>query len=206
MSAAYSIWLKDILPRTPGIVRAIAKRELQNVAREFYRESTAWREIVESAYLADGVYQLTAVPQDSNSEVLQILSVEVNGLPIRPKVERPVGDRPDGTPTNWYPTGPATFDVWPTPDQYDDEIRVRVILIPTATATALPDVAQTLHYDALLDGLLGRLYAHPAKPYSNPTLGQYHLTRFRAAIAKAKGETLQGGFAGQNWTYPPFGK
>jgi hypothetical protein len=89
---------------------------------------------------------------------------------------------------------------------YDDEVRVRAILIPTETATTFPDVAAAKHYEALLDGLLGRLYGHPAKPYSNPQLATYHLNRFRNAIGEASAEQKQGGFAGQNWTYPRFGK
>jgi hypothetical protein len=206
MSVSTSVWLKDILPHTPGVVRSVAKREFNLAAREFFRKSGVWREVVESTYLDISDYTYRAVPQDATSEIVQILSVEVNGLPIDRVVERPVGDRPDGTPTSWYPTGTDTFEVWPTPDQYDDEILVRVILIPTEDTTTLPDFVATKYYDSLLDGTLGRLFAHPAKPYSNPTLGEYRLRRFRSAIGEARGEAMQGGFAGQNWQYPRFGK
>lgn len=206
MSVALTNWLKDLLPHTPGIVRAVAKREVIKAAREFFRDSTAWREVVQSAYFADGAYALTAVPQNADAEVLRVLSVEANGTPLTLKSERPTGERQDGTPTNWYPTGPDTFEVWPTPDQYDDEILVRVVLIPTDTATTLPDIASRSYFDGILDGALGRVYGHPAKPYSNPTLAEYHLRRFRNAIAKAKGEVQQGGAAGQNWVYPKYGK
>lgn len=206
MSVAISIWLKDILPRTPGVVRSVAKREFLNAAREFYRESGAWREIIESSFLAVSDYTYTVVPENSESEVFQVLSVEVNGLPLTAKSERPFGDRPTGTPTLWYPTAPDSFEVWPEPDQYDDNIRVRVALLPTDTATTLPDVSYTRHYDALLDGVLSRLYGHPAKPYSNPDIATYHLNRFRNAIGVASAEQKQGGFAGQNWQYPRFGK
>ena len=136
MSVSIAIWLKDILPRTPGIVWAVARRELINTSREFYRQSGAWREVCESVFFADGDYQYTVVPQSSESEVIQVTSVEVNGIPLTRKVERPLGDRPDGTPTLWYPTGLATIEIWPTPEQYDDEVRVRAILIPTDTAAA----------------------------------------------------------------------
>ncbi len=206
MSASISNWLKDILPRTPGVVRQVAKREFINTAREFYRQSGAWREVCESVFFADGDYQYTVVPQNPESEVIQITSVEVNGIPLTAKTERPLGDRGDGTPTSWFPTGPDTIEIWPTPEQYDDEVRVRAILIPTDAATTLPDFAYSKHYEGLLDGTLGRLYGHPAKPYSNPTIATYHLNRFRNAIAEAAGEQRQGGFGGQNWQFPRFGK
>jgi len=206
MSASISIWLKDILPRTPGVVRSVAKRELINTAREFYRQSTAWREVCESVFFADGDYQYTVVPQNAESEVIQVVSVEVNGIPLDGKVERPVGDRGAGTPRYWYPTGLDTIEIWPTPEQYDDEVRVRAILIPTDAAVTLPDMAYGKHYEGILDGVLGRLYGHPAKPYSNPSIATYHLNRFRNAIGEASAEQKQGGFAGQNWQYPRFGK
>jgi hypothetical protein len=206
MSASISVWLKDILPRTPGIERKVAARELILTAREFYKQSTAWRDISESVYWDSGDFTYTVPPPDDTCEVLQILSVEVNGVPLTAKVERPLGDRGSGTPTIWYPTGANTVEVWPTPEMYEDTLRVRTILIPVVTAIVLPDIAASKHYEGILDGVLGRLYAHPSKAYSNPTLGTYHLNRFRAAIAEAKGEVTQGGFAGQNWQYPRFGK
>jgi hypothetical protein len=206
MSVSISVWLKDILPRTPGIMRSVAKRELVLAAREFYRDSTAWRAYVESVYWDSGDFAYTVPSPDTAAEVMQVLGIEVNGSDLNMKAERPKGDRGSGTPTVWYPTGPDTLEIWPTPDMYDDTVLARVVLIPTVDAVTLPDVAQTRHYEGILDGVLGRLYAHPAKPYSNPTLGQYHLNRFRNFIGVAAGEVKQGGAAGQNWAYPRFGK
>lgn len=206
MSVSISVWLKDILPRTPGVVRAVARRELINTAREFYRQSGAWREVLENTYFDDGDYQYTVVPSNPESEMIQVTSVEVNGSPLTATTERPVGDRQDGTPTLWFPTGLASIEIWPTPEQYDDDVRVRVILIPTESATTFPDAAYAKYYEALLDGVLGKLYGHPAKPYSNPAFAEYHLRRFRNAISEAAAEQKGGGFAGQNWQFPKFGK
>lgn len=206
MSAPLSLWLKDVLVQTPGAVRAVAKRELILAAREFYRISGVWRAVLEANDLTVGDYTYTADSPDTTGEVIQILEVEVNALPLAAKVERPRGDRPTGQPTLWYPTSGNTFEVWPTPDMYDvDSMIVRVQLIPTEDATAFPTSASQKHYDALRDGLIGRLYGHPAKPYSNPSLAQYHMNRFRDAIAAAAAESKTGGFRGQNWVFPRFG-
>jgi hypothetical protein len=206
MSVSISVWLKDILPRTPGIVRSVAKRELINAAREFYRQTGAWREVVENTYFDSGDYQYTVIPYAPSSEVIQVMSVEVNGSLLDAKAERPVGDRASGTPTLWFPTGLNTVEIWPTPELYDDDVRIRVVLIPTEDAVTLPSSAYAKYYEALLDGVLGRLYGHPAKPYSNPAFAEYHLRRFRNAIGEAVAEQKGGGFAGQNWQYPRFGK
>jgi len=203
-----SVWLKDILPRTPGIVRAVAKREFILACREFYRRSAVWRGLTESVYWVPGTFSYSVESPDSAAEISQILSVEVNGLPLDPMVERPQSLRPTGTPTIWIPSphDPHDIEIWPTPDQYDDTVVVRVAMIPLVGSTSLPHMAQARHYDALLDGALGRIYAHPAKAYSNPTLAEYHLKRFNSQISVAAAEAKQGSFVGQNWTYPRYGK
>lgn len=207
MSEPIATWLQDILPRTPGVVRAVAKREFVLAAREFYRQSASWRETLAAVDVTAGDPTYTATPTDATSEVLQIVAVEYDGLPLDPKVDRPLGDVPTGTPTMWYPTGRSTFVLWPTPETTKlATLIVRVLLQPKDDTTTLPDMAYQLHYDALLDGVLGRLYAHPAKPYSNLTGAQYHLGRFRNAIAAAAGAAKQGNINGQNWTFPPYGK
>lgn len=203
-----SLWLKDILPRTPGIVRAVAAREFVLAAREFYRDSAAWREAAENFHFIGPEYQYFIDTPDTEAEICRVLGVEIDGVPLRMTAERPQGERTTGQPTGWYPSShdPHVINLWPTPDQYETDVIVRVQLIPSVTSVRLPHSASGLYYEALLDGVLGRLYAHPAKPYSNPTLGEYHLRRFRNAIGAAAGEAKQGWAAGQNWTYPRFGK
>jgi hypothetical protein len=203
-----SIWLKDILPRTPGIVRSVAKREFTLACREFYRRSAVWRDTIDNVFWVPETYAYSAESPDSAAEISQILAVEVNGLPLNAVVSRPAAIRSTGTPLVWYPSShdPHDFEIWPTADQYDDTVVVRAALIPLVGSTSLPHMASVRHYDALLDGVLGRLYAHPAKAYSNPTLAEYHLKRFNAAISAAAAEAKQGSFVGQNWTYPRFAK
>lgn len=205
MSESIATWLKDFLPRTPGAVRAVAKRELINAAREFFRESAAWIYVVDDVDFAAGTYTYTLTPPDANSEILQIYSVESNGLPLTFKVERPAGERETGTPRFWY-ADKAVLTLWPTPVEADTQVVIRSILIPTASTTVLPDVAASKYYEGILDGALARMYGHPAKPYSNPAYATYHLNRFRNAIGVAAGERKTGGASGQNWQFPAFGK
>lgn len=206
MSASISIWLKDILPRTPGVVRSVAKRELLNTAREFYRQSTVWREVIEASSITRTSDRFTVNPSDATSEVFQIYYVTFNNIPLEGKSEKPVGERPNGTPITWYSYDYDTFELWPLPSESQPNIQARVFLIPKETATTLPDTAYSKYYEGILDGVLGRLYGHPAKPYSNPAIAEYHLRRFRNFIGEAAAEAKQGGFAGQNWKFPAFGK
>lgn len=207
MSESLSTWLKDILPHTPGVVRTVARRELIQAAKEFFRESYAWRATLDAVDVTQGVTAYTAASPVTNVDIHQILDIEFNGLPLRGIVDRPRGERPTGTPTQWYSTGTDTFELWPEPVQTDAATMiVRVALVPSDDLDELPDAMYRRYKDAVEDGTLGRLFSHPAKPYSNPTMATYHLTRFREAIGYAAAQGKQGNINGQNWTFPCFGK
>lgn len=208
MTQPIATWLKDVLPRTPGANRKVVKREFLLACREFCIDSGVWREVIGGIDTVAGTSGYTLTSADVTADVFQILQVEYKGMPLMKTTQRPMDETtPSGTPTRWYPSGMNTFELWATPDVSEtDAVRARVLLCLKDSATVVPDFFYTRFYDALLDGVLGRLYSHPAKAYSNVDLGQYHLRRFRGAIKTATGHGIQGGVVGQDWTYPPFAK
>lgn len=208
MTQPISTWLKDILPRTPGVVRKVAKREFLLACREFCVDSGVWREVVGGIDTVAGTADYTVTSADASADVFQIIGVEYKGTTLKIATQRPRDETtPSGTPTIWYPNGMNGFTLWATPDTSEtDAIRARVLLCLKDTATDVPDFFYTRFYDALLDGVLGRLYSHPAKAYSNVDLGQYHLRRFRSAIKTATGHGIQGGVKGNDWSFPVFAK
>lgn len=201
-------WLRDILPRTPGLVRKVAARELVLTAREFFERSAAWRVMIGPKDLRAVKRRYSLSPYDAYTDVVQVLGVEFNTCPLRKMVRQPAEFRSATTPSHYWLESPDTVRLWPQPTQNDDEsLTFYVALTPKPTVSHLPRIAQTHFYDALFDGMLGRVYAHPAKPYTNPTLGQYHLNRFRAAIGHYAAQAKQGFSPGaQTWSYPRFGK
>lgn len=207
--AKLDTWLKDILPRTPGIVRKVAKRELVLACREFFEQSAAWRVVVGPKNLVANKRTYYTSPYDAYSDVVRVFSVELNGAPLKVMLRRPAGQEPSATTPYAYFIGssPSQVRVWPTPStSVTNGLTYYIALTPKVTVTKLPSVAQTHFYDAILDGVLGRIYAHPAKPYSNPGLGEYHLKRFRAAIGRYSAEAKKGFGEAVSWSYPRFGK
>lgn len=66
-----------------------------------------------------------------------------------------------------------------------------------------PDWALPIWHVGLLDGLLGKMMIQPNKSYSNKETGQYHLKRFRDAIARARVSKLRANTNGaQAWRFP----
>ncbi len=210
MSIALSSWLKDILPRTPGLVRSVAKRELLLTVREFYEQSYAWRGTVGPLdIIADQAsYKISPEEYDEQADVIGILGATYDTIPLYKRALRPSDTtRTADRPNSFYATQPDTMVIFPAPTaDADDKLLVYVAFTPTLDATGLPEIASTLHREALFDGVLGRLYGHPAKAYSNPMLGQYHLKRFRAAIAQYAAKAKGGLIDAPSWAFPMFGK
>jgi hypothetical protein len=204
--ASAATWLKDILPQTPGVSRKVAKREFQLVCREFFEKSTAWRVVMGPLDVDANDADYTLSPYDSNTNITKILAAEFNGVGLRPLFRRPAGVYEEATtPYAYFITEPDTIHLWPKPTEaHEDALTVYVALTTTVSTTTLPDVAETLFYEPLRDGLLGKLFSHPAKPYTNPLQAQYHLSRYESAIGAYAGRAKAGN--GPSWTFPMFGK
>lgn len=202
-----SLWLKDLLPRTPGAERKVVQQELINTLREFFNVSSCWRKTL--VYdLKSGKTKYYLSPEDSYSNVIRVHRVTVDGRALNFKSSKFVvmpSENDGTTPTSYYTPDPDVVVIDYAPSEtVTDGIEFYVSLTPNRNVKRVPEIAVTQYYDVILDGVLGRLMMHPAKPYSNPMAAQYHLRRFRSGVADAKAKGNVGNIPGQNWTYPPF--
>jgi hypothetical protein len=201
-----STWLKDLLPRIPGANQKVVKRELVLAAREFYEQSTAWRVVIGPRDLTADKKRYVMSPYDAYANIVRVLGVEFSGNPLPAIYRKPPKDDSTSVLGYWL-DGADHVCLWPVPKTtVEDALTFYVALTPKQTVTTLPQIAASHHYDALLDGTLGRLYSHPAKAYSDLVRAQYHLKRFRSAIGKYAGLAKQGMAGAQSWSYPRFGK
>lgn len=70
----------------------------------------------------------------------------------------------------------------------------------------LPEWMYDMFFQDWLDGVLGRFYQMPAKPWSEPTKAVYHHKRFRNAMAFRKQEATKGFVYGSpGWHFPRQG-
>lgn len=206
--ASVATWLQDLLPQLPGAVRKVVKRELVLACREFYEQSFAWRAVIVPRTMKADKIRYSLSPYDAYSDIVGVMGVELEGQPLKPMARRSrYFDRTANTPTHYWLETPDTVRLWPLPTSTVlGSLAFHVALTPKQTVKNLPRIALTHHYDAILDGTLGRMFSHPAKPYSNIVSAQYRLQRFRAAIGKYAGAAKQGYGGAQNWAFPRFGK
>ena len=211
-------WLRDVAPVCPGVVRSVLKRQLILACREFFEQSFAWTGTMGPINIVEGQNTYALSPFNSYTDVVGVMRIEVNGVPIAPLYRRPnpipnslISPTPvtSPVPSGWYQLRPDIIALYPTPQTplpNPTQMMVFVALRPKPSCEQVPLIAQTHFYEAILSGVLYRLLNQPAKPYSNLELSMYYEKRFRSYIGEYAGRAKTGFNGSAQWNFPRFGK
>ncbi len=205
-SETFETILNDTVPQTPGIIRAVALRELRLAAREFFEKSWAWTTVIENVDAPAGESDILVTDGVANSEVIGILNVaKTAGPALRFMAARPDRAETSDDPDYWFiRVPPDTIRLFPyLVNAQTNFLDITVALIPSFTADNLTDEVTTKFYDAIVNGYLARVYLHPNKPYSAPKLAGQLRHNFMRSIGYYMALRKSGGAGGQGWTYPP---
>lgn len=199
--------LQDTIPELPGVVRAVAERELRLTFREFFERSFSWRSIltIDAPAGDTAIWLQDSNDLDANSDVVGILHINYEGNPLAKLAAKPDrGNTTSSLPTGFYMTSnPDEFKLYPSLENpAAGALEVHVALTPKIDATTFPRQISTKYYDALREGFLARMYAHPNKPYSAPIVAQQMRHNFRRRIGFYIAQAKQGYNDAQAWSYP----
>jgi hypothetical protein len=206
--------LKDVLGHMPGVVRSVAARETLLVMREFFEKSFAWTDVITNIAIPAGNTAIQLDDSDGDTTVVGILRLEIGTDADGYEYLRPLGRYPDkiestnSTPWGWYvSSSPDEIFLHPYPESIPSKVlRAHVALMPAEDVdvndTPLPRQVYLRYYDAILDGVLARLYLHPSKSYSQPMLGERYRQKFLKAIGYYAAQRKKGYNNSPMWTYP----
>lgn len=175
----------NVQAEVPGVLLAVIKMQAWNTIEDFYIQSTYRREIV-AWQMGVGVQSIDFNPYDETWLVSWVL--HMGGL-HRFKIHLPA--RVDDLEN-------------PTSIRHGEAL---LALKPVSFNVTFPTDLFQQWFQVILDGVLGRLYAMPAKPYSSPQLADFHSKRYRAGVVRAR-TTAQAGYtegAGR-WGFPYFAR
>ena len=200
--------LQDTIPELPGVVRAVAERELRLTFREFFERSYAWRVVLEGLDAPAGDNPILLEDSndgDANSDVIGILQVVYNGNVLRKLPRKPTRTNyTTDLPTHfWSTSNPDEFKLYPPLENASTGLLdIHVALTPKLDATTFPRQITSKFYDTLRCGFLARMYNHPNKPYSAPLVAQQMRHNFRRAIGYHMAQAKGGYIDAQAWTFP----
>lgn len=181
------IWKNELTTRLPGISSGQLDLELKSTIREFFTKSGYWVEELPAIDIKADKDQYRVNTQ-GQSVVMGVQQVFVSGTPIglttyRPKFQNSGSARASSA----YPVEVDLLELSPVPNtDIDGGLIVIARLNPIGEICKVPETAATHFFDEIMDGVLGRLYSQPGKPYTNLIQSQYHLKRFRDGMAMAR--------------------
>lgn len=163
---------QQVLQQCPGCPDTLAQSVLQNVIRDFYFKSTAWRDNI-GPYTLTPQASVNLNPVDQYSQCHLVLDVFMYPNPnggntpqhLLPMDRKRFGNDV-GPPLYYSMQGPDQMIVYPFPDKVYNTLYVYMSLLPVLNAGMLPNIAITHHFDGLFYGTLYRLCSMANKPWT----------------------------------------
>ena len=192
MSYATDRLIKNARTSLPGSLDNVILLELFNVLDTFFRTTSIWTEPVTFSVTAnDPVGTIYYIEPESVSNIIRLMGVaSSNGFRQRALMDLP---------------GEVTFM---TPPGQDDTYTATVALsiIDPTNSNGYPEFPSWIldkYGVGILSGVLGRMMAQPAKPYTNPQLSVGHAKLFSKTVSIASNEASHSNvYRAQAWVYP----
>lgn len=192
--AALSTLLPEILPYVPGCPDPMVEQELRSAARIFFTRTKAWVQWLDEEYLVANLreYDLSL---PAGTEVVRVQRATVDGRPVEvvgwnslPSDMAIHGA--GGTPQLVSSPDRLTLTIG-APGASGSRLQVQAALMPSRSATAIPDHLLSQHADALIDGAKYRLLRVPG-PLHKPQEAAEAMALFERAIAACSVDAWRG--------------
>lgn len=175
----------------PGAIDDAIKLEVYNALNDFFQGSNIWREDI-SVPVTAGVKEYTITSTGASNIVRLIGVLDNNSLHVNAwfdlETEKLVLELAPSTSATYTAHVALTVN-----DPVDAE----------GYPADFPSWVLNLYMNDIVSGVLGRMMAQPAKPYSNAQLAAYHARNFQSAIAAARAEANRNfAYAAQRWRFP----
>lgn len=203
-AAPFEVIRDQVMPKLPTATPDAIDATIREVLQEFFKKSTIWRTTV-GPLTVRANRQEVPIPPTASSEPGQVLRVWFGDrwLAAAANVSDPTSDPAD--PTHYATPSPDVVVLWPQPRATERKLTVYLSLLPDRTYYSLPKFVVTHWLNEIIDGVLGKMYTSPMKPYTDPSLAQLHLRRFQDGIAAARHYAEHGGQRhATGWKFPGF--
>lgn len=207
--SAYDLLLERAAASLPGVTTGLLQGELAALLRDFFKQSRAWREILEDLSTENEILDLGK--ENLSGKILGVIGpLWTKDRYIWPASWAPKVQRAPGMTPAYYHTLPSSFIRFRFSPPLGDELtglNAEVYLAPLHNGVqSIPDMLLELHEEALLAGLQGRMMLKPKKPYTDAQLGAENMREYRMGVNQArhmanKGRTT----APELWIFPGWG-
>lgn len=184
-----SVFYDELASRISGAPMGTIRNELEATLREFY--------VFSAAYVA------FTVPQDIvANKVNYDVSVQPTGN-VLVTFSVKVDDRI--TAFRGTTGAPGVIELRNKPSTGIDNGLIAAVALKPKQCGTIPEETVTYDFDTILDGVTGRMYMMPDRPWSNSPQAQYYLKRFRQGMSRARVRVRsQYTTADASWKFPAW--
>jgi len=181
----------DVMAVTPGADKDYVKNLVLRTIAEFFTVSGAWVEVIGPVRARPGLKEYLLEPRGGMITHMTKLYYNETEIPFK---QFPAAQSPIPWDDDERFRGPMGYGIRPdllalySPEHHEmgDTFTVVVTKTTCRDATKFPPEVATTWYETIYDGIIGRMYSMPKKPWSNPQMSVYHLRRFRNGMAAAR--------------------
>lgn len=177
----------------PGALDAELRAQLFGALRDFCDRTNVWIEEISVSIVPNTLaYVLTPM---ANGRIIRLINLyNSTDLDKRP-VAQATMSVPGALVLQQAPSAAATWVAV-----------VSKVVVDPPDVDGNPVIAAWIfqkYYDALFDGMLSRMMAQPAKPYTDQKMAAYRAQKFTQAISMTRVEVLHANlYNAQRWAYP----
>lgn len=191
MATALSTYLPDVLPHVPMCPSVVALHEVLRAAQDFFERSRVWKAM--TAPVAVAAAQLVVdVVGPANTDPARIEAAWLDGRRLYPQtvealndVAGPLWTSQGGATSHYVQMTPYQVQLYPLPSVAAAQgIIFNVAVMPSDTATTLPDDVADRYRDQIIMGAKARLMLRMGKPWSNPQMGAALMQQVDSDVAK----------------------
>ncbi|MDO6385581.1 hypothetical protein [Uliginosibacterium sp. 31-12] len=192
--AIWSSWLNDVMPEVPGALLPVVEHAIRRAAQEFFARSKVWktdRTITPQA----GVPEYSLSPSIDMTPVQIMSAGRLDIYMTDEDMQRCFGTdwrTQTGDPKDLLQLSPASVRLFPIPSEDGAPITVSVAVIPSDSATGIPDEYAVRYRDGIAAGALARLMKSAKKPYTDEAKAAMYQGQFEAAIGQAISDRASG--------------
>lgn len=192
--------MNNVRTYVPGAIDAALKLELFNTLDEFLRATNFWQEDVDFATELNTAAAGTT-PDNLDYEVIggepgYIISL----LGVVNSADVPVSATMPTLGTVTVTNSPSTVETLTATVSY-----TVVDPVDNNDYPQMPEGLLQRWGAGIMYGIIGRMQAQPAKPYTNSQLAIFNLRKFDAEVARARTAVLHANtYGAQSWSFPKF--
>jgi hypothetical protein len=207
----------DIGANVPGVPDVVMQFYMNKVASDLCDRAKVWRVNYTPVTLVAGSYTYTVTSPVAQTELSAILLAKYYGATSKKYTEMSVNTAEQvfevsvGWPDTANPGQPvavtrvdeSSISVVPVPDTAETyTLYLYNAIKPTLTATGIESTIYAQYRRAIYHGVLHELMMMPKKPWSNPTLGEYHGKQWEFMVNSARARANKS-FSRANLTVVP---